>query len=176
LKRTKKKETKNGSGFFARALEKKAKLNFASKRKIFKAKPAHSNSQIHIRILFQVLQRLYYKISICFYCFTVLPVHTGCFIFLVSLIGVRIFSISYSGLKFSVIKVFLNSLAFYLVEMDSDLDPDRQCRSGSGKMIPIRLEYSNLGYRNTELIGAIYLFQDSFIGPLQNQYFGLVSR
>jgi hypothetical protein len=47
----------------------------------------------------------------------------------IPVIGVRIFTVLDSGLKFSGKKVILNytgSLALYLVEMDSDLDPDRQ--------------------------------------------------
>jgi hypothetical protein len=50
-------------------------LHFASKRNFFKAKPAHPNSYPDPIPSFTTIK----KFSICFYFFTVLPVHTGCF-------------------------------------------------------------------------------------------------
>jgi hypothetical protein len=78
-------------------------------------------TQIPIRILFQVLQRL--KNQCLFLLFHSITIASAYRLFLVSVIGVRIFSILDSGLKFSGKKVILNywgSLALYLVEMDSD--------------------------------------------------------
>jgi hypothetical protein len=78
LKRTKKNEAKNGK-VFSLERSKRKRSHFASF--CFEAKnfsKRNRRTQIHIRILFQVLQRL--KNQYLFLLFTVLPVHTRCFI------------------------------------------------------------------------------------------------